>query len=367
MLKNTQTNPSLKGSHVNHSSSLVQEVIERNLEQSAIFRSSDAYLARKFYRAQHPTELLWFKCMDGRLHGPVITETPVGIIQPLRNLAGSFELGWGYLADIFLQWVMYAVQNGRRCLPFITYHWSRSDIHKGCKGHGYDVEKAKADASNLVRNIERAFGKDHQIVYPIMVGIETDEDAMVLHGVDNRSLCLVDELETPADILKDKVRQLYPDMHRQVIDDLFALVEGNIRHIHYLRANPRPDQQTMHGEQIIAIGRGFDWLHWQNRALIIGPFSYDVATPIETAASIVLDNINKRLVSREDGALLMTSGVYRQPTGPEPILAQLKASYLEMFALNVIKTRVPDLYPYIHVLSGTVDMETRLFNVLTAK
>ncbi|MFA6391121.1 MAG: hypothetical protein WCW66_00015 [Patescibacteria group bacterium] len=350
-----------------NASPLVQEVIERNLEQSAIFRGPDAYLARKYYRAQHPTEILWFKCMDGRLHGPVITETPVGIIQPLRNLAGSFELGWGYLADIFLQWVMYAVQNGRRCLPFITYHWSKSDIHKGCKGHNYDVEKAKTDASGLVANIEKAFGKDHQVVYPIMVGIETDEDAMVLHGVNGSSLNMINELETAADILKEKVRLLYPDMHSQVIDDLFALVAGNIKHILHLRANPRPDQQTMHNEQIIAVGRGFDWLHWQNRALIIGPFSYDVATPIATAATIILDNINKGLIPAEEGALLMTTGVYRLPTGPEPILAELKASYLEEFALNVIKTRVPELYPYLHVLSGTVDMETRLFNILTAK
>ena len=365
MSKKMKTNPNTATD--NNPSSLVREVIERNIEQSTIFRSSDAYLARKFYRAQHPTEILWFKCMDGRLHGPVITETPVGIIQPLRNLAGSFELGWGYLADIFLQWVMYAVQNGRRCLPFITYHWSKSDVHKGCKGHNYDVEKAKLDASRLVHNIEKAFGKDHQIVYPIMVGIETDEDAMVLHGADGDSINLIDELETASDILKTKIRKLYPDMDKQVVEDLFALVEGNIRHIHDLRANPRPDQQTMHGEQIIAVGRGFDWLHWLNRALIIGPFSYDVATPIATAATIVLDNINKGLVPREEGALLMTSGVYRQPTGPEPILAELKANYLEEFALNVIKTRVPDLYPHLHVLSGSVDMETRMFNVLTAK
>ncbi|MFA6253416.1 MAG: hypothetical protein WCV69_04085 [Patescibacteria group bacterium] len=367
MKNNPKSNPNLKGNRMNQGGSLVEEVLERNREQSAIFRSPAAYMARKYYRALHPTEILWFKCMDGRLHGPVITETPVGIIQPFRNLAGTFDLGWGYLADLFLQWVTYAVDRGRRCLPFITYHWSKSDVHKGCKGHGYDVGKAKTEAGVLVRSIERAFGRDHQVVYPIMVGIETDEDAMVLHGVSNQMFNLADELDTPIDELKEKLRLLYPDMHTQMVIDLFALVEGNIRHIRFLRANPRPIEQTMHGEQIIAIGRGFDWLHWQNRALIIGPFPYDVAGPIETAANIVLENIQKGLVPQEDGALLMTSGVYRQPTGPESIMAEDKASSLERFALSVIQKRVPDLYPHLHVLSGTVDMGTRLFTPLKIK
>lgn len=347
--------------------SLIEEVLLRNQEQSSLFCGPDASLARKQYRALHPTEILWFKCMDGRLNGALMTGTPVGIIQPVRNIAGSFDLGWPYLGALFLEWVEYAVSHGRRCLPFVTYHWSKSDVHKGCKGHEYNVDKAKADSRWLLDSIEFAFGKEHTAVHPIMVGIETDEDTMVLHGDNDAELNISDELETPEDDLIEKLRHLYPDMHPQILNDLLPLVLGNVSHIRELRKTVRPIQHTMHGEQIICVGRGFDWLHWLNRALIIGPYSFDLAKPIRTAAGIVLDNIQKGLVPERDGALLVTSGVYRITTGSEPRMAELKARTLQKFAIDVIRHDVPELYSHLHVLSGTVDSNTRLFKQIDIK
>ncbi len=344
--------------------SLVQQVLQRNQEQSELFCSPDAHLSRLLYRAKHPTEILWFKCMDGRLNGAVITQTPVGIIQPVRNIAGSFDLGWPYLGELVAQWVEYAVTRGRHCLPFVTYHWSKSDTHKGCRGHNYDVKAAQSDAKGLLERIEYVFGAEHSVVYPILVGIETDEDAMLLHGTGDKQLYVANELDTKTEDLRKKIYDLYPSMDAQVIEDLFALVEGNVRHMRYLREHPRTEEQTKHCEQIIAIGRGFDWLHWLNRALIIGPYSYDLAKPIEIAAGIILDNLNQGMVPKSEGALLMTSGIYREPRGPQPRLAELKARSLEAFALQVIKDRVPALYPYLHVLSGTVDTNTRLYTSL---
>lgn len=355
---------SSKGSAMNRNGSLVQQVLQRNREQSELFCSPDAHLARRLYRAQHPTEILWFKCMDGRLNGSVITKTPVGIIQPVRNIAGTFDLGWPYLGETFLEWVFYAIDHGRRCLPFVTYHWSKSDKHKGCRGHNYDVVAAKCDAQRLLTETEKWFGAKHESVYPILVGIETDEDAMLLHGVNEQEFNLANELDTNAADLDLKLRALYPDMESQVIKDLLVLVEGNIKHIRCLREHPRSDVETQHGEQIIAIGRGFDWLHMLNKALIIGPYSYDLATPIATAANILLDNIKKGHVSKDDGALLMTSGVHRQPHGSRAMAAATKARSLETFAIKVIQERVPELTPYLHVLSGTVDSNTRLFKPL---
>lgn len=352
---------------MSHRDSLIQQMLKRNKEQSELFCSPAAWAARRLYRRKYPTEILWFKCMDGRLNGAVITKTPLGIIQPMRNIAGSFDLGWPYLGEIFLQWVEYAIDNGRRCMPFCTYHFSRSDTHKGCYGHGYNTDKARNDAHGLLMNIEYVFGKEHTVVYPLLVGIETDEDAMILHGFDGLELNLANELDTSSEDLLVKINQLYPDMHQGLVDDLLPLLQGNIQHIRELRANPRPLEQTVHGEQVIAIGRGFDWLHWLNKALIVGPFSYDLADPIAKAAQIVLDNINDGRVPSSDGALLMTSGVYRNKTGPYPRLAELKARSLERFAVGVIKNRVPDLYPHLQVLSGTVDTNNRLFTPLNIK
>ncbi len=355
---------SSKGSAMNRNGSLVQQVLQRNREQSELFCSPDAYLAREFYRRQHPTEILWFKCMDGRLNGSVITRTPVGIIQPVRNIAGSFDLGWPYLGETFLDWVDYSISKVRRCLPFVTYHWSKSDKHKGCRGHNYDVDAARCDAQSLVAEIEKWFGVKNSVVYPILVGIETDEDTMLLHGANDQELNLANELETSATDLRLKLKSLYPDMDRQVLTDLLVLVKGNIQHIRCLREHPRNEVETQHGEQILAIGRGFDWLHMLNKALIIGPYSYDLAKPIATAATILLDNIKHGNVPEKDGVLLMTSGVHRQSHGPRVMAAATKARSLEKFALNVIQEQVKELIPYLHVLSGTVDSDTRFFKPL---
>lgn len=352
---------------MNHGGSLVQMVLQRNQEQSDLFCSSDAKLARMRYRAEHPTEIAWFKCMDGRLNGSVMTETPVGIIQPFRNLAGSFDLGWPYLGELVLQWVEYSIRNGRRCMPFLTYHWSKSDLHKGCRGHDYDVVKAKADAQHLLESIEYVFGRGHTAVYPILAGIETDEDTLVLNGLDGKELNMVDVLESSREELVQRINEVFPDMDQAFVNDLLPLVEGNIRHIRSLRANPRPVTDTVHAENILAVGRGFDWMHWFNRVLIIGPYSYDLAKPIKTAAEIILNNINEGRAPAHDGALLVTSGVYRERTGANPKLAELKAKSLEAFALKVIKASVPDLYEHLHVLSGTVDTDTRLFTALNIK
>ena len=38
--------------------------------------------------------------MDGRINISVATDTPAGIILPLRNLGGRFNLGWPYFAEV---------------------------------------------------------------------------------------------------------------------------------------------------------------------------------------------------------------------------------------------------------------------------
>ena len=81
------------------------------------------------------------------------------------------------------------ITGGHCCLPLVTYHFSKGDPHRGCAGHGYDTAAARAGAVSLVNQIERVFGASHACVYPIVVGIETDEDSLVLHGKDDQVSC----------------------------------------------------------------------------------------------------------------------------------------------------------------------------------
>src|SRR4030042_3989112 len=63
------------------------------------FKSPESWLARSRYHAKHPTDIVAFKCMDGRINIPVATNPPYGIMLPFRNLGGRFHLGWPHLGE----------------------------------------------------------------------------------------------------------------------------------------------------------------------------------------------------------------------------------------------------------------------------
>jgi hypothetical protein len=344
-------------------SKLVSFLLDRNKEQSQTFTSSDAVLWRRQYRAKYPTEIAALKCMDGRLNLALMTETPQGIIQPFRNIGGIFDLGWPFFGILMREWVEYAVSQGRNCLVLVTYHFSKGDPHRGCKGFAYDVSSAQKATEKLRRSFEHAFGPSHHIVYPIMVGIETDSDALILHGAHG-TLNMFSEVDLSKEDLILRLRALYPDMGERILHDFVPLLRGNQRHIRSLKAEQRTVLDSDHREQILGIGRGFDWLHLPNKALLVGPYSYDLRTPISTAASILLDNLEQGRIPKNEGVVLMTSAVYRSAGGPEVNLAEDKARSLSAFALNAIEKDVPALMPYLTSLAGIVDMNTRHFHRL---
>ena len=155
---------------------------------SADFAGPEAFLARKRYLATHPTAIMVLKCMDGRINLAVATRTPMGIIQPFRNLGGMFNLGWPHLGEMLTGHVMDVVSAGRRALILITYHFSRGDARRGCAGFGFDTQAAIAHVLEVKAQVEYTFGAAHGTVYPIVCGFETDEDALILHGADGLRL-----------------------------------------------------------------------------------------------------------------------------------------------------------------------------------
>ncbi len=336
-------------------------LLEHNKEQSEIYRSPDETLARRQYRASHPTEIAALKCMDGRLNLPIITKTPWGIIQPFRNVGGAFDFGWPFFGQLILDWVGYSTMRARDCVLLITYHWSKGDVHRGCKGFNYDVQAAREHTEGLKKQAERIFGGRHFVVYPIQIGVETDEDAITLHGRDGDALNLSQIGSLSPEEMRIMLEKLYPDMKPKMIDDLLPLVLGNIKHIDEIRKLNRPARAVEHSEDTIALGRGFSWLHIPNKALIIGPYSYDLAQPVATAAKIVLDNLNKGRIPKGDGAVLMVSALYREASGPERPAAVEKADSLARFAVETVKREVPELMPHLSVLVGTVDSDTMFF------
>jgi hypothetical protein len=318
------------------------------------FGRPETWLARKRYMAEHPTAIAVLKCMDGRINIPVATETPIGIIQPFRNLGGCFDLGWPHLGEVLSDYVLSVVHEGRRALVTSTYHYSKGDPHRGCAGFDFDTEAARAHTFVIRGQLEQVFGTGHQTVYPLVCGFETDEDALILHGHNGDVLdaSTVTDIET----LPARLLALFPDMPEQVRNDLLPLVQGNIRHIAEVRRTAR-ELDMEHREWVLCLGRGFDWLHMHNQALIIGPYSPDLADPVRKAAGILQSNMAAGRIP-DDGFLLLALAPFSE-LGVDRARAALKSRFLSDFAADVITREFPELAQKMRRRTGIFNWGSR--------
>jgi hypothetical protein len=324
---------------------------------SAEFRSPEAYLARERYLAEHPTAIAVLKCMDGRVNIPVATRTPLGIIQPFRNLGGMFDLGWPHLGEVLANYVTKMVGSGRRVLILITYHFSRGDVHRGCAGFSYNTELAVAHTHAIKAQAEHVFGARHGTVYPIVCGFETDEDALVLHGDASGTLDVSQLKPRDAPSLAPRLAALFPNMPAQMQNDILPLLMGNLAHIEKVRQTQRA-LDIEHREWMICVGRGFDFLHTPNLALIVGPYSPDLSYPIRKAASIIESNMADKRIP-DDGFLLLASAPYDE-IGVDRARAELKSRFLSDFAGKVIRAEYPQLASKMFTYTAVLDWRSRI-------
>ena len=329
---------------------------------SAAYCDPEACLARELHRARHPTAIAVLKCMDGRINIPIATNTPPGIIQPFRNLGGFFDLGWPHLGEVLEHYVRGRLQGGQRVLMLITYHFSRGDAHRSCAGFAYRTADAVAHVQGVKAQLEHVFGRRHGSVYPLVCGFETDEDALILHGAGGETL----DLSTlPADTgrseLSARLQPLFPDMPQQMLADLTRLAAGNLEHVAEVRHTDR-QLDIEHREWMICVGRGFDFLHAPNLALIIGPYSPDLADPIRKAGGIIAANMASGRIP-DDGFLLLASVPYDE-IGVDRARAELKARFLSRFAANVIAEDFPELAARMTQRTAVLDWHARQMELL---
>ncbi|MCE9663949.1 carboxysome shell carbonic anhydrase [Halomonas sp. M5N1S17] len=344
----------------------IQERIEALLslsrEHADTFCSPSAWLARERYLAAHPTRIVVMKCMDGRIHIPHATRTPLGIITPFRNLGGIFHLGWPYLGEMLTDTVYEATRGGHGVLMIITYHFSRGEKNRGCAGFDCDAEAALSHAREIRAQAEQLFGHDHRHVYPLVCGFETDGDALIVHGdgdtrLDMSELCLADTSD-----LERRVTVLCPDMPSDIRRDLLPLLEGNLQHVDSLRGVARK-LDIEHREWVICVGRGFDFLHLPNTALIVGPYSPDLSQPVGTAAAIIDANMKSSRIP-DDGFLLLASTPY-QEVGVDRARAVMKSHFLTEFATQVIHREHPKLAKRMLRRTAVVHWPSRRLELLS--
>jgi hypothetical protein len=336
-------------------------LFEHASRHSAAFCSPESWLARERYLARHPTAIVAMKCMDGRINFSVATRTPLGIIQPFRNLGGMFDLGWPHLGEVLTGHVQRVTREGRQVMLLITYHYSRGDPRRGCAGFGFDTRAAVAHTQWIRAQVEHTFGDAHGTVYPVVCGFETDEDAVVLHGAGDARLDLAEVAAEDAERIGARLDALYPDMPEQIRHDLLPLLHGNLDRIAQVRAGSR-ELEVEHREWMICLGRGFDFLHTPNVALIIGPYSPDLGEPIRRAARIIESNMAAGRIP-DDGFLLLASSPYEE-LGVDRARAELKSRFLSGFATDVVRRHHPALATRMHVRTAVLDWRSRQLQVL---
>jgi hypothetical protein len=341
-------------------------LVDLSKQHSQIYCTPEAYFSRKRYSAKHPTMIIALKCMDGRIHLPYATKTPLGIIRPFRNIGGMFDLGWPYLGEVLYNTVNGAIEASNRVLMVITYHYSKGNGHRGCAGFKYDCDAAIKHVFEVKKQVEYIFGHDHQTVYPLICGFETDEDAMILHGENKEVFNLAESKDSSEEFLLSKLRIMYPDMPVRVLNDLLPMVKGDIEHIAEIKkAHRNLELDSVHREWIICIGRGFDFLHIPNIALIIGPYSPDIGGPIKNAVGIIKSNMEKGMIPK-DGFLLLASAPYSE-IGVDRARGELKARFLSQYASEVVKKEHPDMFKLMIRKTAVLNWNTRNLELINPK
>lgn len=352
---------------------IVEKLLELNERHSKLFISSKR--SRKIHRKEHPTEIAAMKCMDGRIHVPVMTNTPLGIITPWRNIGGQFNLGWPHYLETIKGWAKYALDNGKKSVVFTTYHFARGfegedqEVAKrrGCAGHNYDTAEAIESSRALKVQFDRVYQSD--CLYAIQCGIDTDLDALILHGDNGEILDLAEAKFDSTDDVIYTLKQMYPLIPSTVIDDILFLVENNMSHIAEIKKSNRPKADSEHRERVLAIGRLYDWLHEPNLALILGPYDPKFKENIIKAAGILQSNIDAKRIDPADGLALLVSAPFGTP-GADKNAAIEKAKWMEEYAYKIIKNDVPAsengtrLEDYLSVVTGVCDTRDRKLHLL---
>ncbi len=342
---------------------IVEELIALNDGSSLMFCDAGVRAQRMRFRAKYKIRTVCFKCGDGRINLAHITKTPLGLIFPFRNIGGVFDMGWPALAERVCGIVQNSIDDGRSNLFVVTYHFSKGDVHRGCRGMGYDKQKGVDNAARFVRQLEEVFGSGHEQVDVVMVGIETDEDLLILHDRSGaRAIATTEVMKDGKESAVSIIRELYPDMAPEMVNYFLHLVEGNVAHVEELRKNPRPPVSLSHTERVLALGQGFDWLHSPNFAVIVNYFDPMLDDAVGTGAGIIINNRDEGRIPN-DNALLVASIGYREQ-GFQYNAAKAQAFYLARLGMESVRKFHPGNEGFFHSVVGVVDMYRRKLEIL---
>lgn len=336
---------------------LVSSLIAINNDYCATFRKQAKML--KEYQRKHPTKIVVFKCMDGRIGFPKFTGTPLGFLRNFRNLGGQFNFGWKGLKAAVTDVVQKSHDEGRGSLAIITYHYSKGDSKRGCAGHKCNIDASITGAMAFKRQLKGSYAGLPFSFFPIVVGIETDEEALKFHSGNGEvfDLAQVNE-DITSDEMFEKLLSLYTDIPGNVLDDLNPLLMGNIKHIKQIRASDRLLTDLEHGEWIVGAGgaTAYDWLHVPNTALLVGQYNPNIERPIKEALGVIRKNWTPGKKFLYMAAASYGGNNYEQLVVPE-------VKYYARMIHETADKFYPELISDMYRVRGLVNIETQVLKL----
>lgn len=338
---------------------LVLKLMEINKDYCKEFRRQ-AQMLNDHVR-KHPTKIMVFKCMDGRILFSSFTETPLGSLRNFRNLGGQFDLGWKGLKAALTSTVQRNHEEGRGCLAIITYHHSKGDPKRGCAGYKCNVKASIEGAMAFKKQIRDAYRGLPYHIFPIVVGIETDEESLKFHNGAGKSLDLACDADPniSEDEMFNKLLDLYDYIPGNILADLSPLLMGNVRHIEKIRSSNRPITELEHGEWIVGVGgaSAYDWLHIPNTALLVGQYNPNIEKPIAEALKVIRHNWKPGKKFLYMSAASFGGNNYEQLVMPE----------VRYYARSIRETAekfYPELLPDMYLVRALVDSYTQLIKIV---
>lgn len=239
-------------------------------------------------------------CADGRLSGVAdyILRVPPAVVTSRKSFAGAlFDV-----EESMRNWVEIELRRHRegvpntadaptRYLKIGVYHTSSSAPgHEGCAAHGSDTRKAATALLERLNDFARAIENSHccgASVATLLVGVDTDTDAIRVHVPDAQGASSVDryidnvtlfEATTALgrEAAKDAIRRAVAEAAGVAEDDAATegmrwfcgyLLKNNMAQIEYVRAYHAGRYADLgHTERFITVGDSFDDVQMRNLA-----------------------------------------------------------------------------------------------------
>ena len=232
-------------------------------------------------------------------------------------------------------------------------------MHRSCAGFNYDCEESKRSTANFRDQIRRIYGMENQVVFPVLIGIETDKDALILHG-DNGEIVDMSTLKKMSNEgLIEIIHRLFPNMPERIVLDFLPIIAGNLNQIGETKKQ-KMEAQLAHGEWVLAVGKGFDWLHTPNMAMIVGPYDPNIGEPIKTAAGIIKSNWESGRIKK--GVVVLASALYGDAA--DRAKTQERAIFMKKLSEDIIAKNYPEMMKYMNSMAVVVNSSTMKMEVI---